>query len=98
MADIDIKCPIAGCDYATGCLPQAVAVVLLSTHAISHNQQPATTQRLVAGPKLDRPKVALGVSMEEWNLFIRKWKVFQSGSGIADDMKLLNSFNVQMML
>ena len=84
MADIDIKCPISGCDYSTGCLPQAVAVVLLSTHAISHNQQP-TTSRAASGPKLDRPKVSLGISMEDWNLFLRKWKVFLSGSGISEE-------------
>ena len=34
------------------------------------------------GPKLDRPKVNVGVSTEEWNAFIRRWEVFRIGSGI----------------
>ena len=34
------------------------------------------------GPKLERPKVNIGVSTEEWNVFTRHWEVFRTGSGI----------------
>ena len=71
MANIDIPCPIAGCEYSTGSVSEAVAVVLLSTNDISHTSSSnASTVR--SGPKLDRPKVELGISMEQWNLFVRK--------------------------
>ena len=36
------------------------------------------------GPKLERPKVDVGVSIEEWNIFVRRWNVFRAGSGIDD--------------
>ena len=90
MANIDIKCPIAGCDFSTGLLPEAVAVVLLSTHAISHKQ--SNTANVPMGPKLDRPRVELGISMEKWNLFERKWNVFKSGSGIPDNLAAAQLF------
>ena len=90
MANIDIKCPIAGCDFSTGLLPEAVAVVLLSTHAISHKQ--SNTANVPMGPKLDRPRVELGISLEKWNLFERKWNVFKSGSGIPDNLAAAQLF------
>lgn len=37
------------------------------------------------GPKLERPRVNIGVSTEEWNLFTRRWEVFRTGSGIDDE-------------
>ena len=36
------------------------------------------------GPKLERPKVNVGVSTEEWNVFTCRWEVFRTGSGIDD--------------
>ena len=42
-------------------------------------------QRLPArGPKLERPKVSIVVSMEEWNVFTRRWEMFRSGSAIDE--------------
>ena len=34
------------------------------------------------GPKLERPKVDSGLSQEDWNLFIRRWDAFVTGSGL----------------
>ena len=36
------------------------------------------------GSKLERPKIDAGVSREEWNVFVRRWEVFQAGSGITE--------------
>jgi hypothetical protein len=44
-------------------------------------QQSASRQ---SGPKLDRPVIEAGASMEEWNLFTRKWRIFKDGSHIDD--------------
>ena len=38
-----------------------------------------------AGPKLERPKVESGISIKDWNVFERHWKVFKCGSGIDDN-------------
>ena len=34
------------------------------------------------GPKLEWPKVDVGINQEEWNVFIRRWDVFVTGSGL----------------
>ena len=36
------------------------------------------------GPKLERPKVDLGISTEGWNVFACRWEVFCTGSGIDE--------------
>ena len=35
---------------------------------------------VIKGPKLERPKVNIGVTLEEWNIFKRQWDVFVCGS------------------
>lgn len=78
-----------GCDYSTGDQTEPVAIAYLNAHMHCHMQpvpQPpiASTVRR-SGPKLDRPTVETGVSMEEWNMFERRWAIFKSGSHIADE-------------
>ena len=91
MANLEIRCPIDGCQYATGSVPESVAVVLLSTHAISHTSS-QNVSSVQSGPKLERPKVMLGISMEQWNLFMQKWNVFHIGSGISDGVAAIQLF------
>ena len=40
---------------------------------------------VIQGPKLERPKVNFGVTLEKWNIFKRRWDVFVSGSGLDPD-------------
>ena len=61
---------------------EALAIALLTNHGLSHTVTAAPTA--IRGPKLERPKVDVGVSLEEWNVFVRRWNVFKSGSGIED--------------
>ena len=35
-------------------------------------------------PKLDRPTIDIGVTIEEWNAFVRRWEVFCEGSSINE--------------
>ena len=37
------------------------------------------------GLKLERPHIDFGVSMEEWNVITRRWRLFKEGSGISDE-------------
>jgi len=53
----------------------------ISAHPLSSNQLPSMYQ--VGGPKLDRPTMETGVSMEEWIMFTRRWNIFREGSQIA---------------
>ncbi|KAK2563731.1 Uncharacterized protein P5673_012717 [Acropora cervicornis] len=85
-----IACTIPTCDFKTDDVSEALAIVLLANHGLSHQYTlPHTTGPLLPpvprGPKLERPKVIIGVSTEEWNLFTRRWEVFRTGSGIDDE-------------
>ena len=85
MAAIHVKCTNPGCGFVIGEVPEAVAVVLLNTHAMVHSGSSASnaTSR-PSGPKLERPRVESGISLEEWNVFQRRWNVYKPGSGIDD--------------
>ena len=39
----------------------------------------------VKDPKLERPHIDFGVSMEEWNVFTRRWRLFKVNFGISDE-------------
>ena len=99
MATIAMNCPLDGCDYTTGEHSEPVAIAYFNAHLIEHQrpQQVQTTapvlnnQQVAAtssgsrnGPKLDRPNIAAGVSMEEWIMFKRRWNIYKDGSGILD--------------
>ena len=59
---------------------------LFNTNAISHSNSSSSAHNttMSTGPKLNPPKVEMGTTQEEWNLFQRRWIVFQSGSNISD--------------
>ena len=89
-----ITCPIEGCEYSTGEHSEAVAIAYLNAHMYAH-QQPRQAPALATpsqpgnvirgnGPKLDRPRIEAGVSMEDWIMFKRRWKIYKEGSNIPD--------------
>ena len=81
---IDVPCPIPECTYSTGPVPETIAVALLNTHALIHTpgQANAGTLSRTVGPKLDRPRVSMGISLEKWNMF----ESVKSGSNIDDSV------------
>ena len=88
MASITIKCPVPDCEYETGEATEAVAVALLNAHVTIHNKAvaavPTTPPISDRGPKLERPKVDIGISEEEWNMFYRRWELILRCSGISN--------------
>ena len=68
------KCPL--CEYQTDDLDPSLAAAQLNIHAIFHSQQ-NTPQ-----PKLERPRIDVGVEEEVWNNFLRKFSAFKVGSCI----------------
>ena len=76
-----IKCPIPGCPYETPESSETVACALLAAHSPVHTTL-AQSGNLSRGPKLNRPTVDVGISQEQWNIFVRRWDAFTSGSGL----------------
>ena len=85
-----MECPFPECPYATPeDASEAQSIAYLSAHQIAHmpgaRQATATNVSTPRGPKLDRPMVDVGVSLEEWNVFTRRWDAFVLGSGLDKD-------------
>ena len=79
---LSIKCPIPDCPYETPESSEAVACALLAAHSTIHVAGPPRAVVVIQDPKLERPKVNIGVTLEE-NIFKRRWDV--SGSGLDLD-------------
>ena len=82
-----VQCSVPSCTFETEDVSEALAIALLANHGLAHQIVPAaiaepTQTPSLRGPKLERPKVHVGVSIEEWNVFVRRWEVFRTGSGI----------------
>ena len=77
---LSIKCPISDCPYETPESSEAVTCALLAAHSTIHMAGPPRAAVVIKGPKLDRPKVNICVTLEEWNIFKRRWDVFASSS------------------
>ena len=86
-----ISCLFPGCDFKSEDVTEAIACALLQSHALIHSSASAVHQRNEPTqarkrpePKLERPCIDIGVSMEDWNVFLWRWRVFKKGSGISD--------------
>ena len=81
-----IACTIAGCEFQTQDVSESIAIALLANHTVGHTTSSQSTPSLAPsrGPKLTRPTIDIGVSIEEWNIFLRRWEVFRAGSGINE--------------
>ena len=80
-----IVCAYPGCAFQSDDAPEAVACAILQCHAFSHAALGPNFNRAPSeGPKLTRPSIDVGVSLEAWNVFTRRWQVFRQGSGINE--------------
>ena len=76
-----ISCAFPGCEFKTEDLPEAVACTVLQSHVYGHAVLPPPTAGQMAPdrrcPSLNRPSIDYGVSLEEWNVFTRRWEAFR---------------------
>ena len=78
-----IDCAYPGCAFQSEDAPEAVACAILQSHAFSHAAPGPNFNRAPSeGPKLTRPSIDVGMSLEAWNVFTRRWQMFRQGSGI----------------
>ena len=78
-----IKCP--RCEFTTNDGLKSVALTIFNAHVTEHMPvapSPPQTAPAPRGPKLERPKVEMGISMEEWNVFSRRWDAYVLDSGL----------------
>ena len=76
---VKLQCPIPGCTYETVDGTEGIAIALLEAHTPVHTSAAAT---YATGPKLERPRLNASITLEEWNIFQRRWDVFVAGTGI----------------
>lgn len=82
-----VSCSVPGCAFKTVDVSEALAIALLSNHGLAHQQPPqrnAEAAPAPRGPKLLRPQADIGMSTEDWNIFVRRWEVFRVGNGIDE--------------
>ena len=81
-----VACTIPGCEFKTQDVSESLAIALLGNHTVGHTTSSQSAPPLAPsrGPKLTRPTIDIGVSIEEWNIFLRRWEVFKAGSGIGE--------------
>ena len=71
-------------------MSQTVAVALLTAHTTVHSATPAPTHH---SPKLDRPRIDIGVSAEDWKLFESRWKLYIKSANISPSDRTTQLFH-----
>ena len=90
-----LNCGVPDCSFRTDEAVDVVAVALLNNHNLAHQLAAPSDANNAArprGPKLDRPRINMGVDGETWNAFERRWDNFLRGSGITDTTASLQLF------
>ena len=96
-----LTCPIPGCGFSTEDVDVIGAAAILNVHSHLHaasnsrgHAAPATR-----APRLERPRLQMNATTEDWNAFIRRWETFRTGSSISDGAasgQLLECTNEQL--
>ena len=80
-----VSCSVPSCEFRSDDVSEALAIAVLTNHGLAHQSRSETAHTPVRqAPRLERPRVDVGVTTEEWNVFVRRWDVFRTGSGIDD--------------
>jgi len=81
-----LSCPIPNCGFATEDVDVIGAAAILNAHALIHTTNAAQPRaaHVVRAPKLERPKLHLNATTEDWNAFTRRWETYRTGSQIPD--------------
>ena len=89
MTDIELNCPIAGCNWKSQKLPVALADVLntaLTMHKDSDHSQPQAPTAPTPSLKLKSPSINAGSSPDQWSSFQRQWSMYKTGMNIPTSM------------
>ena len=100
MVLIDVACPIDGCGFNTGEVPDNVAVALLTTHTTIHASPPTDSTVLSAnsGPKLERPKLIVAFPWKIGMSSFADGAYSEKAVDSLEEMLLFSCFNVPVIL
>ena len=73
-----VDCDIAGCDYKTADVGDAVGAAMLTQHYAS--KHPPTAPR--KAPAIPQPKLSGKIHEDSWDSFTREWEVYQKTTAI----------------
>ena len=78
-------CEVTGCEVSKTASSEDNALKQLELHHKQVHQHTATTTPTVKQkpPKVNRPKISLGMSGEEWMTFTHKWDMFKAATDIG---------------
>lgn len=81
-----VRCSVPSCDFETQDVSEALAIAMSQNHGLAHQATIASPEPTpnVRPPSFERPRIDVGVSTEDWNVFVRRWNVFRTGSGINE--------------
>ena len=81
---ISLQCSGADCGFETGEYDPAVAVALLNNHtAVGHSGNSAPVEVNRRAPRVERPLLTDNISEENWNGFLKGWKIFVQANGVV---------------
>lgn len=78
-----LSCPMPDCEFETDDVDVIGAAAILNIHANVHTAPSAApAAHRHRSPKLERPKIGLHATTEDWNAFQRRWQIYRVGSDI----------------
>lgn len=85
MSNVEFACEFPGCTVVKKAASEETALGLLqlhqtNAHGTASNANGSQKQR---PPKVDRPRIAMGATAEEWATFTRRWATFKAATGMS---------------
>lgn len=83
-----LSCPIPGCGFTTEDVDVIGAAAIMNVHSHIHaaTNAPRPAGPAIRAPKLERPKLQMNSTTEDWNAFVRRWETYRTGSSIPDNV------------
>ena len=90
-----LKCPIGGCEWEyTSELGDIQSIEIIKMHfGACHGNAVTPQSSQCKAPRLIRPIVDVGITQEEWNMFVVRWNQFRIGSCISNESASLQLFH-----
>ena len=89
MSDIELDCPVDGCNWKSQRLPVALASALntaLTMHKESAHSQPQAQAAAAPQLKLKPPSINADCTPDQWSSFRRQWLMYKNGMNIPNNM------------